>query len=105
MPTSIHLVAWNVNHRGSRKPLHPETLDAIAALAPDILVLTEFVDARHHAEFKQGLRDRGLGSLAVSLGGPHQNQVLTPRPPPPTGCTAASPNSASRSWAFAPPPT
>jgi hypothetical protein len=74
--TSIHLVAWNVNHRGSRKPLPPETLDAIAALAPDVLVLTEFVDGRHHAEFKQGLRDLGLASLAISLGGPHQNQVL-----------------------------
>ena len=76
MTPSIHLAAWNVNHRGSRKPLPPETLDAIAALGPDILVLTEFVDAPHHAEFKQGLKALGLASLAVSLGGPHQNQVL-----------------------------
>ena len=76
MPTSIHLVAWNVNHRGSRKSLPPETLHAIAELGPDVLVLTEFVDGPHHREFKQGLRDLGLEHLAISLGGSHQNQVL-----------------------------
>jgi hypothetical protein len=76
MPASIHLAAWNVNHRGSRKALPPETLDAIATLEADVLVLTEFVDAPHHRDFKQALKDLGLVSIAISLRGPHQNQVL-----------------------------
>jgi len=76
MPDSLHLAAWNVNHRTGRKSIPPDTLHAIAALDIDVLVLTEFVDGPHHASFKESLKDIGFSSLAVSVKAPHQNQVL-----------------------------
>jgi hypothetical protein len=41
MPDTLHLAAWNVNHRTGRKSIPPDTLHAIAALDIDVLVLTE----------------------------------------------------------------
>jgi endonuclease/exonuclease/phosphatase family metal-dependent hydrolase len=76
MPSTLHLAAWNINHRTGRKSIPPDTLHAIAALDIDVLVLTEFVDGDHHARFKESLKDIGYSSLAVSLRAPHQNQVL-----------------------------
>jgi endonuclease/exonuclease/phosphatase family metal-dependent hydrolase len=76
MPSTLHLAAWNINHRTGRKSIPPDTLHAIAALDVDVLVLTEFVDGDHHARFKESLKDIGYSSLAVSLKAPHQNQVL-----------------------------
>jgi hypothetical protein len=48
MPDTLHLAAWNINHRTGRKSIPPDTLHAIAALDIDVLVLTEFVDGPHH---------------------------------------------------------
>jgi endonuclease/exonuclease/phosphatase family metal-dependent hydrolase len=76
MPDSIHLAAWNINHRTGRKSIPPDTLHAIAALDLDVLVLTEFVDGPHHANFKESLKDIGFSSLAISVKAPQQNQVL-----------------------------
>jgi exonuclease III len=76
MPDTLHLAAWNINHRTGRKSIPPDTLHAIAALDIDILVLTEFVDGPHHVHFKESLKDIGFASLAVSVKAPHQNQVL-----------------------------
>jgi len=76
MPDTLHLAAWNINHRTGRKSIPPDTLHAISALDIDVLVLTEFVDGDHHARFKESLKDIGYSSLAVSLKAPHQNQVL-----------------------------
>jgi hypothetical protein len=77
MPSpDIHLAAWNVNHRTGRKAIPPTLLHAIASLDIDVLVLTEFVDGKHHDLFKESLKDIGYSGLAVSLKGPQQNQVL-----------------------------
>lgn len=76
MPSTLHVAAWNINHRTGRKSIPPDTLHAISALDIDVLVLTEFVDGDHHARFKESLKDIGYSSLAVSLRAPHQNQVL-----------------------------
>jgi endonuclease/exonuclease/phosphatase family metal-dependent hydrolase len=76
LPDTLHLAAWNINHRTGRKSIPPDTLHAIAALDSDVLVLTEFVDGDHHARFKESLKDIGYSSLAVSLKAPHQNQIL-----------------------------
>jgi hypothetical protein len=73
MPNSIHLAAWNLNHRTGRKSIPPAVLHAIAALDIDVLVLTEFVDGDHQRSFKESLQDIGFESLAVSLKAPHQN--------------------------------
>jgi len=76
MPDTLHLAAWNINHRTGRKSIPPDTLHAIAALDIDVLVLTEFVDGAHHSSFKSSLKDIGFSSLAISVKAPHQNQVL-----------------------------
>jgi len=73
---TLHLAAWNLNHRTGRKAIPPAVIHALAALDIDVLVLTEFVDGDHHARFKDSLRDIGFDSLAVSLKAPRQNQVL-----------------------------
>ena len=77
MPSpDIHLAAWNVNHRTGRKAIPPTLLHAIATLDIDVLVLTEFVDGKHHDLFKESLKDIGYVGVAVSLKGAQQNQVL-----------------------------
>jgi endonuclease/exonuclease/phosphatase family metal-dependent hydrolase len=76
MTDTLHLAAWNINHRTVRKSIPPDTLHAIAALDIDVLVLTEFVDGPHHSSFKESLKDIGFSSLATSVKAPHQNQVL-----------------------------
>ena len=73
---TLHLAAWNLNHRTGKKAIPPAVIHAIAALDIDVLVLTEFVDGDHHARFKDSLKDLGLDSLAVSVKAPRQNQVL-----------------------------
>ena len=73
---TLHLAAWNLNHRSGKKAIPPAVIHAIAALDIDVLVLTEFVDGDHHARFKDSLKDIGLDSLAVSVKAPRQNQVL-----------------------------
>ena len=73
---TLHLAAWNLNHRTGRKAIPPAVIHALAALDIDVLVLTEFVDGDHHARFKDSLKDIGFASLAVSVKAPRQNQVL-----------------------------
>jgi len=76
MPKPLHLAAWNLNHRTGRKSIPPAVLHVIGNLEIDVLVLTEFVDGDHHANFKDSLKDLGFESIAVSVKAPRQNQVL-----------------------------
>ena len=76
MPDTLHLAAWNLNHRTGRKAIPPVVIHAIASLDIDVLVLTEFVDGLQADHFKAALKDVGFASLAVSLKAPRQNQVL-----------------------------
>jgi len=76
MPDTLHLAAWNLNHRTSRKAIPPAVIHAIAALDIDVLVLTEFVDGPHTDHFKAALKDVGFEHVAVSVRAPRQNQVL-----------------------------
>jgi len=76
MTGTLHLAAWNLNHRTGKKAIPPAVIHAIAALDIDVLVLTEFVDGDHQVRFKDSLKDIGFESLAVSVKAPRQNQVL-----------------------------
>jgi len=76
MPNTVHLAAWNLNHRTGKKQVPPAVLHAIASLDADILVLTEFVDGDHQVRFKESLKDLGYDGLAVSMKASRQNQVL-----------------------------
>ena len=76
MPKTVRLAAWNLNHRTGRKPVPVEVAEALKAIDADVVVLTEYVDGEHQAEFKKALRKARFESLAVSVAGPKQNQVL-----------------------------
>jgi endonuclease/exonuclease/phosphatase family metal-dependent hydrolase len=73
---TLHLAAWNLNHRTSRKSIPPAVIHALASLDIDVLVLTEFVDGSHQDNFKDSLKDIGFDAIAVSVKAPRQNQVL-----------------------------
>jgi endonuclease/exonuclease/phosphatase family metal-dependent hydrolase len=76
MAGSLHLAAWNLNHRTGRKSIPAAVIHALASLDIDVLVLTEYVDGDHQAGFKDSLKDIGFESLAVSVKASRQNQVL-----------------------------
>ena len=41
MPDTVHIVAWNLNHRTGRQPVPMSVVDALKALDADVVVLTE----------------------------------------------------------------
>jgi hypothetical protein len=65
MTGTLHLAAWNLNHRTGKKAIPPAVIHAIAAIDIDVLVLTEFVDGDHQVHFKDRLKDIGFESLAA----------------------------------------
>lgn len=76
MPDTLHLAAWNLNHRTGKKAIPPAVIHALATLDIDVLVLTEFFDGPHAEHFKAALKDIGFEHVAVSVKAPRQNQVL-----------------------------
>lgn len=73
----MRVVAWNVNCRARATPL-PETLPgAVLSLLPDVVVLTEYVQARSHERLVGELRLAGLPNVAMSESdGSGKNRVL-----------------------------
>jgi endonuclease/exonuclease/phosphatase family metal-dependent hydrolase len=76
MSETLHLAAWNLNHRTGKKTIPPAVIRAIASLDIDVLVLTEFFDGPHADPFKVALKDIGYAGVAVAVKAPRQNQVL-----------------------------
>lgn len=72
----MNLLAWNVNHRTCKKKIPPEMGDAIAAVAPDIISLTEYVSGPSHERFIADLASTGLVHTVISTVTPRQNSVL-----------------------------
>ena len=72
----MRLVAWNVNHRSGSKPIASGVAEAITALAPDVIVLTEYVAHDSHNSFFDQLAEYGLRHLLVSDFVPNNNRVL-----------------------------
>jgi endonuclease/exonuclease/phosphatase family metal-dependent hydrolase len=72
----VRLLAWNVNYRTRPKPVSPLLVGAIAALEPDVAVLTEYVPGTGHAGFLEGLAAIGLRHTRVSHYVPKENGVL-----------------------------
>ena len=62
----MRIVAWNLNHRIREKPIPLEALRGIQSLAPDILVLNEFVDGKSRLPFKADLSASGFVHQAIS---------------------------------------
>lgn len=72
----MKIAAWNLNHRSRMKAIHQGIVDVIGEIAPDVLVLTEYVDGDSRATFKKALEEKGLLHISVSKQIEGHNQVL-----------------------------
>jgi endonuclease/exonuclease/phosphatase family metal-dependent hydrolase len=88
----MKLLTWNVNHRTHPRPIPDLVPDAIEALAPDLLVLTEYVRGPSHPSFLSRLAGLGLGHTLISPETRGQNSVMiASRRPLAPGCISAPP--------------
>jgi hypothetical protein len=72
----VLIVAWNVNHRTFLKSIPVTMSTAILSLAPDVIVLTEYVPGSDHTRFLDELAEGGMESIDVSDREARHNQVL-----------------------------
>ena len=72
----MRLLTWNINHRAKVKRIPPGLTKALAALTPDVVVLTEYVPSPSRAEFLRDLDSIGLKHRCESPYSPGQNHVL-----------------------------
>jgi hypothetical protein len=72
----MKLLAWNLNHRAARRQIPSWIAAAINEQAPDILVLTEYVEGPDHDFFLASLNANGLSEFSCSTQPGRENQVL-----------------------------
>jgi endonuclease/exonuclease/phosphatase family metal-dependent hydrolase len=72
----MRLATWNINHRTREKPIPPLMAEAIASLAPDVIVLTEYVPGPSRGRFLAELAALGLVHTRVSAYAKGHNHVL-----------------------------
>jgi len=72
----MKLLAWNVNHRAKRQRVPLWIATAINAQAPDVIVLTEYVEGLDHGSFLATLNAGGLCTFTCSEQPGNENQVL-----------------------------
>jgi hypothetical protein len=72
----MKLLAWNLNHRAARRQIPLWIAAAINEQAPDILVLTEYVEGPDHDFFLTSLNANGLSEFSCSAQPGRENQVL-----------------------------
>jgi endonuclease/exonuclease/phosphatase (EEP) superfamily protein YafD len=72
----MKLLAWNLNHRAARRQIPSWIAAAINEQAPDILVLTEYVEGPDHDFFLASLNANGLSEFSCSAQPGRENQVL-----------------------------
>jgi len=76
------IISLNVNHRTAAKPIPAALTRALLDLAPDILVLVEYVEGDGRHELRAALAEAGLphteGTAAINFRGPRSwwNQVF-----------------------------
>ncbi len=72
----MRIISWNLAHQTQERPIHPQFLEAVKLLSPDVLVLNEYVHGKSRTEMMAGLAQLGLGTIHVSDQVAGQNQVL-----------------------------
>lgn len=72
----MNLVAWNLAHQCREDAIKPEFSAAIAELAPDVLLLNEYVHGSTREQLVLSLSDLGLSHLMVSQRLNGNNQIL-----------------------------
>jgi hypothetical protein len=72
----MRLVAWNLNHRAARRSI-PQWIDAsLLKSEPDIVILTEYVEASDHERFVSSLAHGGLSHVSITARVVGENQLL-----------------------------
>ena len=71
----MRIVAWNVAHQARERPTPPALIGVVAAMQPDVLVMTEYVHGASRASLLEGITATGLPHFVVSDRVGH-NQVL-----------------------------
>jgi endonuclease/exonuclease/phosphatase family metal-dependent hydrolase len=74
--SSMRISAWNIAHQTRKKRIPRAAIDALVALAPDVLVLTEYVPGPDHARAVADLREAGFTNIHITDRVERQNQVL-----------------------------
>ena len=72
----LRVVTWNLNHRARQRQIAPAVSQAVAALSPDIAVLTEYVEGQSHSDFVTELAKLGFSTVFRSAKTVGQNQIL-----------------------------
>src|SRR5258708_38918011 len=72
----MKVLAWNLNHRAARRRIPSWIAAAIDEQAPDVLVLTEYVEGPDHDFFLATLNSNGLSTFSCSTQPGRENQVL-----------------------------
>ena len=72
----MRLFTWNINHRSRPKVIPNLLVEAIGALAVDVVVLTEYVPGTAHTKFLMDLASIGLEHNFVSTYTPKENHIL-----------------------------
>lgn len=72
----MKILSWNIAHRTQRRAIHPDILAAFREQSPDLIALSEYVDADGRSEFKQGLKELGYTQIYVTEPLPRHNQIL-----------------------------
>jgi hypothetical protein len=73
---SVRILAWNLGHQTREAPIPGALTFALGEIAPDVLVLNEFVDGPTRIELRANLAALGLMHVAVSHRVGRHNQVL-----------------------------
>lgn len=76
----MKLIAWNLGHRTRERRIRPEFVDAIRTLAPDVLVLNEYVHGPSRATLIRDLAALGLESLVSDRQGTNNQVLIASRP-------------------------
>ncbi|MHC1757118.1 MAG: endonuclease/exonuclease/phosphatase family protein [Methanosarcina sp.] len=72
----MKLLTWNINHRTFNRKIPYHMAKAIASLAPDVIVLTEYVPGSSHQRFIEQLYSYGFTQHVMSKRVLKENQVF-----------------------------
>jgi hypothetical protein len=72
----MKVLAWNLNHRAARRRIPSWIATAINEQAPDVLVLTEYVEGPDHDSFLATLNANGLCTTCCTPQPGRENQLL-----------------------------
>jgi endonuclease/exonuclease/phosphatase family metal-dependent hydrolase len=74
--THMRLVAWNLGHQTRERPIRAGFNSAVLHLAPDVLILNEYVHGDSREPLLRALAEVGLAHVMLSARKGENNQIL-----------------------------